>query len=148
MVTKKSKPKAKPKPKKRAPDRPVLVRLNVEVGNLDEAAKFYEALFGAPARPNPGSRLYLNCGPVTLQIVDVSQSGTPHLAAKALYFTVKDLDAVHARAAQLGCLSRERVHGVVAGNITVRPWGERSFYSEDPWGNPLCFVEAGTLYPG
>jgi hypothetical protein len=30
----------------------------------------------------------------------------------------------------------------------VRPWGERSFYAEDEWQNPLCFVEAGTTYPG
>jgi hypothetical protein len=28
----------------------------------------------------------------------------------------------------------------------VRPWGERSFYAEDPWKNPLCFVEEGTVY--
>jgi hypothetical protein len=30
----------------------------------------------------------------------------------------------------------------------VRPWGERSFYVEDPWKNPLCFVEEGTVYTG
>jgi non-ribosomal peptide synthetase component E (peptide arylation enzyme) len=26
------------------------------------------------------------------------------------------------------------------------PWGERSFYAVDPWGNDLCFCENGTLY--
>ena len=25
---------------------------------------------------------------------------------------------------------------------------ERSFYAEDPWKNPLCFVEEGTVYRG
>lgn len=40
------------------------------------------------------------------------------------------------------------VHGASGGVITVRPWGERSFYAEDPWKNPLCFVEAGTVYAG
>jgi predicted enzyme related to lactoylglutathione lyase len=143
MATKKSKPK-----RKAAADAPVLFRLNVEVGDIDKAAAFYETLFAAAARRNPGARLYLDCGPVTLQIVDVAQGGKPHPAAKALYFTVKDLDAVHARAAKLGCLSRARVHGVIGGDITVRPWGERSFYADDPWGNPLCFVEAETLFPG
>jgi hypothetical protein len=59
-----------------------------------------------------------------LQVVDVSSIGKPHSAAKALYFTVKDLDGMFARAKALG--------------------GERSFYVEDPWRNPLCFVEAGT----
>jgi hypothetical protein len=32
--------------------------------------------------------------------------------------------------------------------LNVRPWSERSFYAEHPWHNPLCFVEAGTVYPG
>jgi predicted enzyme related to lactoylglutathione lyase len=131
-----------------ASDVPNLFRLNVEVGNLDQAAEFYGKLFGLEGRKQAGSRCYFNCGPVTLQVVDVSSVGKPHPAAKALYFMVKDLDAVFARAKALGCLSREDVHGVSAGNISVRPWGERSFYAEDKWQNPLCFVEAGTIYPG
>jgi predicted enzyme related to lactoylglutathione lyase len=129
-------------------DVPTLFRLNVEVGDLDQAADFYSKLFGLEGRKQAGSRCYFNCGPVTLQVVDVSSLGRPHPAAKALYFTVKDLDAVFARAKELGCLSREDVHGVSGGGISVRPWGERSFYAEDKWRNPLCFVESGTVYPG
>ena len=129
-------------------DVPELFRLNVEVGNIDEAAAFYGELLGIPGRKQAGSRCYFTCGAVTLQVVDVSSAGTPHPAAKALYFTVNDLDKVFARAQKLGCLSREAVHGATAGAISVRPWGERSFYAEDKWANPLCFVEAGTVYPG
>lgn len=131
-----------------AADIPSLFRINVEVGNLDEAADFYGALFGIAGRKQAGSRVYFTCGPVTLQVVDVSSAGKPHPAAKALYFTVNDLDAVFERAKALGCLSREMVHGVSGGGISVRPWGERSFYAEDRWRNPLCFVDAGTIYPG
>jgi hypothetical protein len=72
----------------------------------------------------------------------------PHPAAKALYFTVSDLDAVYQRADALNCASRENVHDAPGGGIVVRPWGERSFYVEDPWKNPLCFVEEGTVYTG
>jgi catechol 2,3-dioxygenase-like lactoylglutathione lyase family enzyme len=129
-------------------DVPSLFRINVEVGNLDEAADFYGRLFGLVGRKQAGSRCYFTCGPVTLQVVDVSSAGKPHPAAKALYFTVDDLDAVFERAQALDCLSKEAVHGVAGGGISVRPWGERSFYAEDAWGNPLCFVEAGTVYPG
>lgn len=129
-------------------DVPSLFRINVEVGNLDQAAEFYGKLFGLVGRKQAGSRCYFTCGPVTLQVVDVSTSGKPHPAAKALYFLVNDLDAVFARAKALGCLSKEDVHGVSGGAISVRPWGERSFYAEDKWRNPLCFVEAGTIYPG
>jgi len=148
-ATKKSVKKATAKTRKGVgSDVPSLFRVNVEVGNLDQAADFYGKLFGLEGRKQAGSRCYFNCGPVTLQVVDVSSVGKPHPAAKALYFTVEDLDAVFARAKALGCLSREDVHGVSGGGISVRPWGERSFYAEDEWQNPLCFVEAGTLYPG
>ncbi len=129
-------------------DVPSLFRINVEVGNLDEAATFYAALFGTEGRRQAGSRVYFTCGPVTLQVVDVSSVGEPHPAAKALYFTVNDLDAIFTRAQALGCLSQEDVHGAPAGTISVKPWGERSFYAQDKWSNPLCFVEAGTNYPG
>jgi predicted enzyme related to lactoylglutathione lyase len=144
-TTKKKVAAAKKRP---AADIPNLFRLNVEVGNLDQAADFYSKLFGMEGRKQAGSRCYFTCGSVTLQVVDVSSAGKPHPAAKALYFTVNDLDAVFARAKELGCLSREMVHGVSGGDISVRPWGERSFYAEDKWKNPLCFVEAGTIYPG
>ena len=127
------------------PDVPNMFRINVEVGNIDQAADFYSSLFGLTGRKQAGSRCYFTCGPVTLQVVAVP---SPHPAAKALYFTVNDLDAVFERAKGLGCLSKEAVHGAAAGAITVRPWGERSFYAEDAWNNPLCFVEAGTVYPG
>ena len=127
-------------------DVPTLFRLNVEVGNLDQAADFYGTLLGLEGRRQAGSRCYFTCGPVTLQVVDVSSVATPHPAAKALYFTVKDLDAVFARAKSLGCLSREDVHGVSSSTISVRPWGERSFYVTDRWGNELCFVQDGTLF--
>ena len=146
---KKKKKTVKPPAKKQTTrDVPSLFRLNIEVGNIDQAAEFYSELFGLEGRKQAGSRCYFTCGPVTLQVVDVSTVSKPHPAAKALYFTVRDLDAIYERAKALGCLSREQVHGVNGGSISVRPWGERSFYAEDKWGNPLCFVEAGTIYPG
>ena len=129
-------------------DVPQFFRLNIEVADLAAAIVFYTRLLGIQGRKQPGARVYFEAGPVTLQVVDVSSVGKPHPAAKALYFTVKDLDAAFARAQALGCLSRESVHDAPGGGIVVRPWGERSFYAEDPWSNPLCFVEEGTVYTG
>jgi predicted enzyme related to lactoylglutathione lyase len=126
-------------------DVPQFFRLNIEVGDLDQAIEFYSKLLDLQGRKQPGSRVYYNAGPVTLQVVQVQQ---PHTAAKALYFTLKDLDAAFERAKELGCLSQESVHDAPGGGIVVRPWGERSFYAEDPWKNPLCFVEEGTVYTG
>jgi predicted enzyme related to lactoylglutathione lyase len=129
-------------------DIPQFFRLNIEVGDLAAAIDFYTRLLDIQGRKQPGARVYFDAGPVTLQVVDVSSAGAPHTAAKALYFTVNDLDAAFARAQALGCLSQESVHDAPGGGIVVRPWGERSFYALDPWGNPLCFVEEGTVYTG
>ena len=101
-----------------ASDAPSLFRINVEVGNLDQAVDFYSTLLGITGRKQAGSRCYFTCGPVTLQVVDVSS------------------------------VAEEDVHHAPGKAISVRPWGERSFYAEDKWANPLCFVQAGTIYPG
>jgi 4-hydroxyphenylpyruvate dioxygenase-like putative hemolysin len=135
--------------KRAAPsDIPQFFRLNVEVGNLDSAIQFYTKLLDVEGRKQAGSRCYFSCGPVTLQVLDVSSAHPPHAAAKALYFTVTDLEKAYERAKALNCLSREEIHDAQGGGIVVRPWGERSFYVEDPWKNPLCFVEEGTVYAG
>jgi hypothetical protein len=131
-----------------ASDVPQFFRLNVEVGDLQSAISFYTRLLGVEGRKQAGSRCYFDCGPVTLQVLDVSSSRPPHPAAKALYFTVNNLEGAYERARRLKCLSPEDVHDAPSGGIAVRPWGERSFYVEDPWKNPLCFVEDGTVYTG
>jgi predicted enzyme related to lactoylglutathione lyase len=140
--------KAKQSKGKAPSDVPQFFRLNVEVGDLDSAVSFYTKLLGVEGRMQPGYRCYFECGSVTLQVLDVSSNRQSHPAAKALYFTVKNLEATYERAKVLGCLSREDVHDAPGGGIVVRPWGERSFYAEDPWRNPLCFVEEGTVYTG
>jgi predicted enzyme related to lactoylglutathione lyase len=127
---------------------PQFFRLNIEVGDLKSAISFYTKLLGIEGRRQAGSRCYFECGPVTLQVLDVSSESQPHPAAKALYFTVNDLETVYERAKNLNCLSGEEVHDAPSGGIVVRPWGERSFYALDPWRNPLCFVEEGTVYTG
>ncbi len=127
-------------------DVPEFFRMNIEVADLEKATGFYEKLLGMTGRRQAGARVYFECGSVTLQVLE--SKGKPHAVPKALYFAVKKLDRVFSRARGLRCLSRETVHGAPGGRIAVRPWGEKSFYAEDPWRNPLCFVEAGTAYRG
>ena len=144
----KSAPRSRPPARATRGDVPQFFRLSLEVGNLDAGIAFYSKLLDLQGRKLPGARCYFQCGPVTLSVLDVSSTRRPHPAAKALYFAVTDLDATFQRAQALGCLSRQEVHDAPGGGIVVRPWGERSFYAEDPWNNPLCFVEAGTTYTG
>ena len=129
---------------------PKLFRIILQVSDLDKAADFYSTLLNDPGRRIPrASRHYIDCGPVILALVDQSSAG---LKARPLpdyiYFAVKDLERVHARAKELKCLSKEDVHGEPAGEIVKRPWGERSFYVDDPWKNGLCFVDEKTLFTG
>ncbi|HEY8411615.1 MAG TPA: VOC family protein [Pyrinomonadaceae bacterium] len=132
---------------------PTLYRIILQVDNLDRAEEFYGTLLGDRGRRIPrGSRHYIDCGPVILALVDVNGEGIAGLEPKPLpdyiYFSVSDIESFHQRARELNCLSTEDVHGEPAGEIVVRPWRERSFYANDPWGNGLCFVDENTLFTG
>jgi catechol 2,3-dioxygenase-like lactoylglutathione lyase family enzyme len=128
-------------------DMPKIFRVTLEVSNLDEAADFYARLLGLAGKRHPGARHYFDCGGVILAVLDPTAGGvTPTPGPKSLYFAVQDLEAVHTRAKALKALAPYKVHGQPGGEPTKRPWGERSFYVTDPWGNDLCFVEDGTLY--
>lgn len=129
---------------------PVLFRIILQVSDLDQAEQFYGALLGHRGRRIPhASRHYIDCGPVILALVDPAIDNEQ---AKPLpdyiYFAVANIEEVHERARNLGCLSTENFHGESAGDIVVRPWRERSFYVRDPWGNGLCFVDNTTLFTG
>jgi hypothetical protein len=132
---------------------PTLYRIILQVDNLDKAEEFYGKLLGDRGRRIRGaSRHYIDCGPVILALVDVNGENIPGLQPKPLpdyiYFAVGDAEAFHERARELQCLSTEDVHGDSAGDLVTRPWGERSFYVKDPWGNGLCFVDEHTLFTG
>ena len=132
---------------------PTLYRIILQVDNLDRAEDFYGKLLGDRGRRIPrASRHYIDCGPVILSLVDVNGENIPGLQPKPLpdyiYFAVPDIESVYERARELNCLSTEDVHGASAGDLVKRPWGERSFYANDPWGNGLCFVDDSTLFTG
>lgn len=125
---------------------PRLLRLILQVPDIQQASAFYATLLDLPARAVSVERHYFDCGPVILAIVDSGPSAqaTPDY----IYLAVDDIEAVYARAQRLGCLSQEDVHGASAGKIVIRPWGERSFYVKDPFGNGLCFVDEQTVFTG
>jgi predicted enzyme related to lactoylglutathione lyase len=126
---------------------PKIFRVTVEVSDLDKAASFYAKLLDDAGKRHPGAQHYFNCGGIILKLLDPTKGGVkPTPGSKALYFAVDDVAAVHGRAKALGALAPFQVHGEPAGEVVTRPWGERSFYATDPWGNELCFVQDGTLY--
>jgi catechol 2,3-dioxygenase-like lactoylglutathione lyase family enzyme len=126
---------------------PKLFRVTIEVSDLEKATTLYSDLLATPGKRHPGARHYYDCGGVILAVLEVSRGGVPPTAGpKSMYFAVDDVAAVHARAQKLGVLAPYQVHGQPAADVITRPWGEKSFYVVDPWGNDLCFCEDGTLY--
>ena len=129
-----------------------LYRVILPVDLLDDAVRFYAALLDdAGMRISPG-RHYFRCGEVTLAVYDPAADGdarTPRPNFDHVYFAVDDLETVFARAERLGTLSKEVGDGnLPMGEIARRPWGERSFYLQDPFGNPLCIVDAASIFSG
>ena len=90
----------------------------------------------------------MTAGPSYSHSWTLSQAGKRVVLPDNVYFSVNDLETIFERAKALGCLATRDVHGDRAGEIVKRPWGERSFYAQDPFGNPLCFVDAKTLFTG
>jgi catechol 2,3-dioxygenase-like lactoylglutathione lyase family enzyme len=128
---------------------PTIYRISLEVADSKRANRFYSKLLGIDGRLVGGGRVYFDCGPVILALVDVAAGRRrPRPISQDVYFAVPDVEACHARAKAMRCLSKEDVHGERAGALVKRPWGERSFYAEDPFGNGLCFVDEKTLFTG
>ncbi len=129
-----------------------LFRVILPVSDIGRAAAFYEqALATKGMRVSPG-RHYFDCGGTILACFDPRADGDPYDARpnrEWLYFAVGDLDATYEACKKAGAkMAAGEVHGDPAGQIAVRPWGERSFYCEDPFGNKLCFVDERTIFTG
>lgn len=129
-----------------------LYRVILPVSDIERAASFYAAVLGAPGvRVSPG-RHYFDCGGTILACFDPRADGDGYDLRpnpEHLYFAVADLEATFGAARTAGAAFVEgEVHGAAMGEIHTRPWGERSFYVDDPFGNKICFVDETTLFTG
>jgi predicted enzyme related to lactoylglutathione lyase len=122
-----------------------LIRVLIRVPDIEAAAAFYDRVLGVSGRRISPGRHHLTLGEVELACYDPAADGDLHDTAQSpsfwqLYVAVDDLEAV---------LERVRsASGRVEQPILTKPWGERSFYATDPFGNRLCFVEATSRPPG
>ena len=121
---------------------PRLFRVIVPVGDIEVAARFYSTVLGDPGRRVSPGRHYFGCGGTILACFDPRADGDPWDARPNpdhLYFAVSDLEDSLARV-------QAEPSSVVHRAIETQPWGERSFYCSDPFGNRLCFVDDKTLF--
>lgn len=129
-----------------------LFRVILPVSDVDAAAAFYAQVLGTPGFRVSRGRHYFDCGGTILACFCPRADGDDFDLPPNpdhLYFSVDDLEATHEAATRAGAaLAAGDVHGDPAGAIARRPWGERSFYASDPFGNKICFVDSRTLFTG
>ena len=116
-------------------------RVILPVSNIEGAAAFYSAVLGQPGVRVSGGRHYFGCGGVILACFDPRADGDDWDASPNpdhVYLAVSDLEAFYERVS---------AHpNAITKPIETQPWGERSFYCNDPYGNKLCFVDDRTLF--
>jgi catechol 2,3-dioxygenase-like lactoylglutathione lyase family enzyme len=128
-----------------------LFRVILPAIDIERSVGFYAAVLQDPGvRVSPG-RHYFHCEPTILAIVSPRADGAvdapdPKPNEDHVYFSVEGVEAALERVKAAGPRGVD-VPGQTKG-IADRPWGERSFYCQDPAGNPICFVEAGTEFTG
>jgi len=124
-----------------------LYRTILPVGNIDEAEKFYSKIFSLKGeRVSPG-RHYFNLGGTILACYDPKTDGDdedpqwhPH-ENQYIYIAVAELEKIFEAVTKSKPLRVDK-------SIETMPWGERLFYMNDPWGNPMCFVDERTVFLG
>lgn len=130
-----------------------LFRVILPVSDIGRAARFYEIVLGnAGQRVSPG-RHYFDCEGVVLACYDPMEDGDGYEAKpipEPVYLAVDDLQATFHNAKKAGASLSPAVVPDVGplGEIAERPWGERSFYASDPFGNPLYFVSRESVFTG
>lgn len=132
---------------------PTLFRVILPVSDIERAARFYARVLGSPGTRVSGGRHYFDVGGVILACYDARADGDDHESApnpEHIYFAVDDLEALYRVVPDAGGTLADTADGPEGpmGAIATRPWGERSFYASDPFGNKLCFVERGTAFRG
>jgi catechol 2,3-dioxygenase-like lactoylglutathione lyase family enzyme len=127
-----------------------IFRVIMPVADIERAAQFYGSLLDQHGFRVSSGRHYFPCGEVILALYDPRADGdATQVQANFdhIYFAVPDLETVYERAKAVGGISEEVGDGnLPMGRIARRPWGERSFYMRDPFGNKLCFVDETTLF--
>ena len=120
-----------------------IFRVVLPTDNIERATQFYAELLGFDGIRVSLGRHYFDCEGVILACFDPHADGDNFVPVPNLdhiYVSTSDLENTHERAKKLDY--RE------ISEIETQPWGERSFYLKDFFGNQLCFVDSTTLFTG
>jgi len=125
-----------------------LYRVILPAGDLGRSVDYFSRVLDTPGERVSGERHYFDCGGVILACVVPESAEGAHPNSDHVYFAVSDLEATFSRAGEAAAEGLGAIAEGEMGDIAERPWGERSFYAHDPFGNPVCFVDERTLFTG
>ncbi len=124
-----------------------LYRIILPVTDLNKAVIFYSSILGQNGQKVSSGRHYFDLSGTILAIYDpiadgddIKKEWTFH-ENQYIYISTGKLEDVHQKLKNSDCL-------YVDETIKTMPWGERSFYANDPFGNPICFVDEKTIFVG
>jgi catechol 2,3-dioxygenase-like lactoylglutathione lyase family enzyme len=127
----------------RSHDTPRLFRPILPVTTIDRAERFYSRLLALPGVRGTSRRHHFDCAG-TIRVCFDPRADTDNFGLGPnpdhLYFAARDLEGAFARLVDL--------NPEILDPNRDRPWGERSFYRDDPYGNKLCSVDQSTLFLG
>lgn len=120
-----------------------LYRVILPVSDLDQAKSFYGQILGIDgARVSP-ERHYFDCEGTILACYDPMMfkerdAFVPN--PEHIYIAVDDLQRMYEKCLAAGAQ--------ITAEIQDYPWGETSFYFDDPFGNQICMVDRKTKFVG
>ncbi|MBI3259871.1 MAG: VOC family protein [Ignavibacteriae bacterium] len=124
-----------------------LYRVIFPVTDITEAVAFYSHILGQNGKRVSSGRHYFDLEGTILAIYDPIADGD-NIKEKwvfhenqYIYISTDNVDGVHEKVKNSNCL-------YVDDTIETMPWGERLFYANDPFGNPICFVDEQTVFTG
>lgn len=123
-----------------------LYRVILPVKNIEEASKFYSTVLKMPGKRVSPGRHYFDCGGTILACYDPIADGDDMDQGwfmhknQYLYFSVNDIEETYRLLQKAGA--------TIESGIEKMPWGEVILYARDSFGNPISFVESGTLFTG
>ena len=122
---------------------PQLFRVILPVRDIEKAAVFYSRLLAMTGKRVSSGRHFFDCRGTILACFD-PRADTDNFDLGPnpdhIYFAVSDLEGPYERAVAAGA--------EILDPVAARPWGERSFYLRDPFGNKVCFVDQSTKFTG
>ncbi|TDQ29981.1 VOC family protein [Tenacibaculum caenipelagi] len=124
-----------------------LYRIILPVTDIEKAVSFYSDILGIEGvRVSPG-RHYFNLQGTILACYDPVADGDEIKTQwvfhenQYIYIATPNLDKIFEKIRKSNCL-------YVDDKISSMPWGERLFYVNDPFKNPICFVDETTIFTG